>query len=196
MDIYSCRKSLNSKLYTKPPANSKSFISQYDSLLIIVHGIRLKFSDVIKFSIPSRPSPLPPPAVALPRPKIKPKIRFRLQIPSRDVGYLLLREESHSYLIGVWAETAVMSPVIMTSVIRRALWWPDAWTRSPPLCQDWYCLWQLCHIFPKSFSLISRYEALKIWADLKARVAPSASTSCFVRWRKEKEVWCIFYTYI
>lgn len=147
-------------------------------------------------SAPSSSSPSPFLLSPSPVRKIKPKITFRLQIPSRDVGCLLLREESHSYLIGVWAEMAVMSPVIMTSVIRQALWWPDAWTRSPPPCQDWYCLWQLCQIFPKSFSLISRHEALKIWADFKARVPPPASTYCFGRWRKEKEVWCLLYIYI
>lgn len=80
-----------------------------------------------------------------------------------------------------------MSPVIMTSVIRRALWWPDAWTRSPALFQDWYCLWQLCHIFPKSFSLISRHEALKIWADCKAGVPSLLPHIVLVDgWRKNK----------
>lgn len=170
----------------------------------VVNAVFLKFGDVIKFLIPARSSrlrslpllPLPVPPRPPPVRKSNLKITFRLQIPSRDVGCLLLREESHSYLIGVWAEMAVMSPVIMTSVIRRALWWPDAWTRSPPPCQDWYCLWQLCQIFPKSFSLISRHEALKIWADFKARVPPSASTYCFGRWRKEKEVWCLLYIYL
>lgn len=50
------------------------------------------------------------------------EITLHLQIPSRDIRYLSapLREKSHSYLICVWAEMAVMSPIIMTSVIRRA----------------------------------------------------------------------------
>lgn len=88
------------------------------------------------------------------------KITFHLKIPSRDIRYLSapFTEESHSYLIHVWAEMAVMSLVIAMSVIRRAF---DGLTVGRAL-REYYYIWQLCHIFLKSFSLISRQKALKI----------------------------------
>lgn len=63
----------------------------------------------------------PPPPTSKKK-KIQLEITLHLQIPSRDIRYLSapFREKSHSYLIRVWAEMAVMSPIIMTSVIRRA----------------------------------------------------------------------------
>lgn len=88
------------------------------------------------------------------------KITFHLKIPSRDIRYLSapFTEKSHSYLIHVWAEMAVMSLVIAMGVIRRAF---DGLTVGRAL-QEYYSIWQLCHIFLKSFSLISRQKALKI----------------------------------
>lgn len=43
---------------------------------------------------------------------------------------------------------------------QAGFWWANGWTRAPLLCQEWYYIWQLCHIFLKSFSLISRQKAL------------------------------------
>lgn len=45
---------------------------------------------------------------------------------------------------------------------QAGFWWANGWTRTPLLCQEWYYIWQLCHIFLKSFSLISRQKALEI----------------------------------
>lgn len=42
---------------------------------------------------------------------------------------------------------------------QAGFWWANGWTRSALLCQEWYYVWQLCHIFLKSFSLISRQKS-------------------------------------
>lgn len=44
---------------------------------------------------------------------------------------------------------------------QAGFWWANSWTHTPLVCQEWNYIWQLCHIFLKSFSLISRQKALE-----------------------------------
>lgn len=30
---------------------------------------------------------------------------------------------------------------------QAGFWWANGWTRTPLVCQEWYCIWQLCHFF-------------------------------------------------
>lgn len=69
----------------------------------------------------------------------------------------LFWEKSRSYLIHVWAEMAVMSPIIMTNVIRRAF---DGLGRTIHHCV-WSCIvFDSCVIFLKRFSFIFRQKDL------------------------------------
>lgn len=49
---------------------------------------------------------------------------------------------------------------------QAGFWWDNGRVQAPLLGQDWYYIWQLCHIFLKSFPLISGWKALEISADI------------------------------
>lgn len=42
---------------------------------------------------------------------------------------------------------------------QAGFWWVNGWTRAPLASQEWDYIWQLCHIFSKKLSLISRQRS-------------------------------------
>lgn len=88
------------------------------------------------------------------------KKRFHLQIPSRDICYLAVpfREKTHSHL----SRNVSNVSCHRDECNQAGHWWAKCWTHTPLLWQEEYYIWQLCHIFLKSFSLISRQKALEI----------------------------------
>lgn len=117
-----------------------------------------------------------------PSPQNQLKITFHLQIPSRDIRYLCAPQREKPFIFDSRLSRNGSNVSCNHDKCNQAgFWWANGWTRSALLCQEWYYIWQLCHIFLKSFSLISRQKSSwNLWWHWETR---SFVSVLYCQWR-------------